>query len=406
MEDDGAPGLYCEDMKPGRTTWAADAALAVALAGLGVTEALVPFSTVTGHGSTVAAATLAATCGLVLVLRRRLPLVTVAAVMLPLGITALILDFPVLFWGGLAPMAVATYSVSRHGRGRQPLWGLLIAVAGLLLFTVGTGMIARFGELFFPSLVLAAAWLTGLIIRRKDSTATASELRARDAEAQSREQTLAAIAEERARIARELHDVVAHSVTAIVVQAGAARDVVDTNPDYARTSLDRIRQTGTEALDEMRRVVTLLRGTSETQPLGPQPGLADLAALVERSQTQSTEIRLAIEGEERSLPLGADLAAYRIVQEALTNVHRHAAATETTVTVSYRDNSLRVEICDNGVGRTAGAPPNGSGHGLVGMRERALMYGGHLETANRPGAGFRVCVTLPLESTATQENGP
>lgn len=145
---------------------------------------------------------------------------------------------------------------------------------------------------------------------------------------ESREQILAAIADERARIARELHDIVAHTVTAIVVQAGAASQVVEVDPAYVRRSLDGIRQIGSEALDQMRLVVTLLRETDEDQPRDPQPGLADLPALVERSETESTRVRLEVDGEPRSIPAGADLAVYRIVQEALTNVHRHASATD------------------------------------------------------------------------------
>jgi signal transduction histidine kinase len=259
-------------MQPDRTRWAVDAALATVVAGLGVAEALVPFSTVTGHGSAATAAALAATAGIALVLRRGLPLVTLLAVLLPLGITAHLVDFPVLFWGGLVPMAVAIYSVARHGPGEEPRWGLVIAAAGLLAFTTGNGMIARPGELFFPVLVLAAAWTTGRLIHRKESAATTFELRAVDAEARSQEQSRMAIAAERTRIARELHDVVAHSVTAIVVQAGAARDVVHSDPDYARASLDRIRETGAEALDEMRRVVALLRDTGEPRISVPDRG--------------------------------------------------------------------------------------------------------------------------------------
>lgn len=373
-----------------------DVALAGALAVLVTAELTVPFSTVSGEGSAWLAAGLSGLAASALVVRRRYPLAVLTAAFVPLAVLSLLVPVLVLFWGGLLPMCVAVYSVARYGQGRTPYVGGALAALSLFGFTVGTGMITKPNELFFPWLVLSAAWLAGLVIHRMHAAAVSSEQRAREVEAASRRETMAALAEERGRIARELHDIVAHSVTAMVVQAGAAGEVVEEDPEYVRKSLDRIRQTGSEALDEMRRVVALLRDSGDPEPADPQPGLADLGTLVERAGNDLTRVVLDVEGEPRALPLGADLAAYRIVQEALTNVHRHAAASEVHVAVRYRSASIEVEVCDNGIGRRS-TSRNGAGHGLVGMRERASMYGGEVQVVSAPGEGFRVKAVLPVE---------
>jgi len=375
-----------------------DVTLACALGALGVVEAAVPFSTVMGEGSPWLAGILAGLTALTLAVRRRYPLAVMAAVFLPWALVSVLVPVLVLFWGALAPMCVAVYSVARYGPSRTPYVGAGLGTAALLVFSAGTGMITEPGELFFPWLVLATAWVVGYVIQRNHHAATTSEQRAREVEAASREETLAALVEERARIARELHDIVAHTVTAIVVQAGAAGEVVEDDPEYVRKSLDRIRQAGSGALDEMRRVVALLRENGDLEPVSPQPGMADLDLLVARARSAQTRVVLRVEGEPRALPLGADLAAYRIVQEALTNVHRHAAASEVRVAVRYRPASVEVEVCDNGVGwQNGGASGDGSGHGLIGMRERVSMYGGQVHVSSVPGAGFQVWAVLPLE---------
>jgi signal transduction histidine kinase len=382
-----------------------DIALACGLALLGVVEVAVPFSTVMGDGSPWLAGSVAVGTALALSWRRSHPVAVVAVVMLPWAALSVLVPLLVLFWGALAPMCVALYSVARYGVGRAPYVGAAIGAGALVLFMIGTDMIGSPSELFFPWLVLSAAWSAGYLVHRKELVARTSERRARDAETQGREQTLAALAEERARIARELHDIVAHTVTAIVVEAGAAEQVVEEDPDYVRRSLERIRRTGSEALDEMRRVVPLLRVDGVPEPVGPQPGLADVGAMVERSCTPGTRVRLQVTGERRSLPPGADLTAYRIVQESLTNVRRHAAASEVTVAVRYGPASVELEISDNGVGRphpdtAVRRNGDGTGHGLIGMQERVSIYGGRLEVDSAPGAGFRVCASLPLEEVS------
>jgi signal transduction histidine kinase len=188
--------------------------------------------------------------------------------------------------------------------------------------------------------------------------------------------------------------VVAHAISVMVVQAGAAEQVIDDDPEIARRALRTIRSTGTGALAEMRRVVTMLRDSDHLGDLAPQPGVAALPTLLEDARTSGLDVDLRIEGNQRSLPAGVDLATYRIVQEALTNVRRHAAASHVTVMLSYGADKLQVEVRDNGRGARNLATT--SGHGLIGMRERAALYGGGVETTSDNGAGFTVTAILPV----------
>lgn len=373
---------------------AVDTALAGILAALGIAEAAVPFSTVTGQGRVDVAVALVLCCCVPLAVRRTYPLSVVILATLSWGVAGLLTDVLVLFWGALAPMAVAVYTVARVGRGSTPYVGLGVAALGLLLMVSGTEALQSVGELFFPSLVFLVTWLAGWVIGRKDHRFQASERRAEAVAQRSREEALLAIAEERTRIARELHDVVAHAVTAMVVQAGAAEQVMDDDRTLARTALASIRATGSQALDEMRRVVSLLRDAADDPARTHQPGLADLPALVAAASTTSTQVRLAVDGDPRPLAAGRDLAAYRIVQEAVTNAQRHARASQILVRVCYGPDQLALEVRDDGVGQQPGVP----GHGLIGMRERAAAYGGTVEISS--GAGFTVRATLPIREGA------
>ena len=202
-----------------------------------------------------------------------------------------------------------------------------------------------------------------------------------------------AVVEERARIARELHDAIAHNVSMMVVQAGAERRVLDPANGATREVLETIEKIGRGALTEMRRLVGMLRSDA-ADPLTPQPGLGDLALLVEQVREAGLPVDLQIEGERRSLPVGIELSAYRIVQEALTNALKHAGNAHATVQVRYGAESLELEIVDDG----AGSPllSTSGGHGLVGMRERVALYGGRLDAGRRPSGGFAVRVLLPI----------
>jgi signal transduction histidine kinase len=218
----------------------------------------------------------------------------------------------------------------------------------------------------------------------------------RRAEMAERERDLAAreaVVEERARIARELHDVIAHNVSMMVVQAGAERRLLERDGDSStREVLETVEQIGRSALTEMRRLVGMLR-TDGSDSLSPQPGLDDVPALVTQVSEAGLPVELHIEGERRELPAGIELSAYRIVQEALTNALKHAGNAHAEVHVRYGPESLELEIVDDGPGADAPAP---GGHGLVGMRERVALYGGRLDAGRRPSGGFAVSVKLPV----------
>jgi signal transduction histidine kinase len=211
-----------------------------------------------------------------------------------------------------------------------------------------------------------------------------------------RERDLAAreaVVEERARIARELHDAIAHNVSMIVVQAGAERRVLDGQADSTREVLQTIEQIGRAALTEMRRLVGMLR-TDDGDPLAPQPSLADLPRLAAQVSEAGLPVELAVEGERRELPVGIELSAYRIVQEALTNALKHAGDAHAAVRVRYGADQLELEVVDDGAG--APATVTGGGHGLAGMRERVALYGGRLDAGRRGERGFTVRVVLPI----------
>jgi signal transduction histidine kinase len=202
-----------------------------------------------------------------------------------------------------------------------------------------------------------------------------------------------AVVEERARIARELHDAIAHNVSMMVLQAGAERRVLDGEQSSTREVLETVERTGRGALTEMRRLVGMLR-SDEAEPLTPQPGLDDLPRLITQVREAGLPVELEVDGERRELPVGLELSAYRIVQEALTNALKHAGDAHATVRVRYGAESLELEIVDDGPGGTTRAA--GGGHGLVGMRERVALYGGRFEASRRPAGGFTVRALLPI----------
>jgi signal transduction histidine kinase len=232
---------------------------------------------------------------------------------------------------------------------------------------------------------VAVMLLVRRIVGDRDSKARLAE-RERDVAARE------AVVEERARIARELHDAVAHSVSMMVIQAGAERRVIEDGP--TREVLRTIEQTGRGALTEMRRLVGMLRTGSSSGPLAPQPTLADLPTLMTQVREAGLPVEFSVDGERRELPVGIELSAYRIVQEALTNALKHAGRAHASVSVRYGPESLELEIADDGAGIPADVP--GGGHGLAGIRERVSLYGGKFDASARLGGGFAVHVLLPL----------
>jgi MYXO-CTERM domain-containing protein len=277
------------------------------------------------------------------------------------------------------PLAAATYSAAVAGHGRPAA----VLLTGLLAISVGwqtLGEDASAATVVAGTLtdaaLLAAVLLLGEAVRNR--RAWAAEVAERRVE------------EERLRIARELHDVMAHTIAAVNVQAGVAADALDDDPDQAKASLRAIRDGGRQALAELKATVGVLRAGDDA-PRAPAPGLAALDGLVETARGAGIDVELAVAGSARPLPGAIDLTAYRIVQESLTNVVRHANATTATVHVRYEPDAIELRVEDDGRGSSNGA----GGHGLAGMRERAAAVGGTLEAGPARGGGFRVSARLP-----------
>jgi signal transduction histidine kinase len=249
------------------------------------------------------------------------------------------------------------------------------------------------GNFVFTSLVFTIAWTIGFLVSRKFHEAEIARERALKAEQEREVRARLAVSDERARIARELHDVVGHSVSVMTVQASAARRLLRPHQEKEREALLVVEQTGREALAEMRRMVGVLRRPEEAPALAPQPTLEQIERLVEQTRDAGLPVDLRIEGEPIPLPAGLDLTAYRLVQEGLTNTLKHARAQRAEVVVRYDDGFVELTVSDDGQG---GGNGGSSGHGLVGMRERVSVYGGELEAGPRAGGGFRLRARLPV----------
>jgi len=222
--------------------------------------------------------------------------------------------------------------------------------------------------------------------------------RAEELELRREADARAAVSEERTRIARELHDVVGHAVTVMMVQSGAARMQVESDPAAARERLLAVEESGRAALSEMRRMLEVLRDDDDgADPLGPQPGVDDIDELVSDARAAGFEVDMAVEGEPVSLPAGEALAAYRIVQEALTNVRKHASGRRVDIRVRYLPGALELAVENEANGADPGAWDDAGGHGVIGMRERVNLYGGELDVGPRPEGGFAVRALLPIE---------
>jgi len=243
----------------------------------------------------------------------------------------------------------------------------------------------------------AAAYLLGSTMRNRRLYGEQLEARASAVERERNEETRRALAEERLRIAQELHDVVAHSMGVIAVQAGVGGHVIDSEPREAKKALEAISQTSRSTLVEIRRLLGVLREDQGASYV-PAPGLADLDRLVADVASAGLHAEVRVEGATTQLPPGVDFTAYRIVQEALTNVLKHAGGATATVTIGYEGTALRLEILDDG--HAVNGRATAGGHGLVGMRERVGVYGGSFEAGPRTGGGFRVAVRLPYGETA------
>jgi signal transduction histidine kinase len=293
-------------------------------------------------------------------------------------------------------LIIAVYSVGAHCERRQALIGGGVTFA-LLFFGDLAHSLAADGSFNVGAVVVcAAAWVVGRALRRWRLEAVELGRRAGRLERESDERARLAAAEERARIARELHDVVAHAVSVIVVQAQGAQRVLVGEQEPVRDALGSIEASGRQALVELRRMLGVLRRGDEELALTPQASLRHLDGLVEHVREAGMLVELRIEGDPEPLPPGVDVSAYRIVQEALTNALKHAGPARASVVVRYGPEELELEISDDG--RSSGKG-DGTGHGLVGMRERVAVVGGVLESGARPGGGFVVRARLPHEAT-------
>jgi signal transduction histidine kinase len=282
-----------------------------------------------------------------------------------------------------------------------------VALLGVVAATVVVhpGTVDEIGDLVLLILVLAGPFLAGVVMRSRLARERELESTAAGAAAAGQAEAAAAVAHERARIARELHDVVAHAISVIVLQARGGRRTLGQDPEAAARALDVIEMTASRALGEMRRLVDVMRPDDDVGALAPPPGLGELETLVTDVRAAGLAVDVRIEGTPVELAPGIDLAAYRLVQEALTNTLQHAPAPATAhVVVRYLPETVEVDVSDDGPGTSsAGAhePGPDPSHGMIGMRERAALYGGSVEFGRRPNGGFRVLARLPIGQRAT-----
>lgn len=329
--------------------------------------------------------------------RRRLPIIASGGI----GGLVSLYGFVVEEAGTLliAPLLIAFYSVGAYAGRRRALVGFGLAYGATVLGLFGDpnvrGNVAE--NAFFVLLVAGAAWVSGTAVRTSRARSAKLADLAAQLERERDENARLAVAAERGRIARELHDVVAHGISVIAVQAGAGRHALGSDSQRAHAAFAAIEETARQALVEMRRMLGLLREQTEPASAAPLPRLADHNELIERARADGLAVEVGIEGDPRSLPPGVDLAAYRVLQEALTNVRKHAPTARADVRIRFAAGELEIEVRNNGaLGHTSTEIASGGGHGLIGMQERVALYGGTLEAGPLTGGGFRVRAQIPL----------
>lgn len=332
---------------------------------------------------------------LTLLARRRWPFAApaamwVVAALLSLVDGRLVVFPPSLYAAGIA----ASFLLGNIPNGARSRLGLLVVLGGAETVIYNSPSTTPANYVFVPAF-FAMAWLGGLALQQRGARAETAELRAASLVRDRESATRAAIADERARIARELHDVLGHSVSVMTIQASAVRRKLTPEQAKERDALLAVEQTGREALAEMRRLVGILRLAEDVPDLEPQPGLAQVSKLVDQARELGLAVELHVEGHPLPLPPGVDLTAYRLVQEGLTNAHKHSNASHTEVRLRYEGDGIEVEVCDDGKGPSA---VNEGGQGLVGMRERVSIYGGEFEAGPRAEGGYRLRARLPVQS--------
>jgi signal transduction histidine kinase len=336
---------------------------------------------------------------LALLERRRHPLATTVGVWVPIALHALFTGMGAEGLFIVLPAWVSLYALAAYGSRRQLLLGLAVAAVSLFVHdwydprAWRAGAEAAWSAAWWDLLLFLPALAGGVVAGSRRARVLAAEKALAEAEAR------AAVAEERARIARELHDVVTHHVNLVVLQAVAASGLLDRDPERVREPLQVIERSGREALEEMRRLLGVLREEDADRPLAPQPGLDDVDRLVESARGSGLDVGIAVSGTPRPLPAGLALTAYRIVQEALTNAARHAAGATVGVSLRYEPEALDVAVVDDGGREVTGARTDGGGRGLLGMRERVAVYAGTLEAGPAAECGYAVHARLPLRAT-------
>jgi signal transduction histidine kinase len=363
-----------------------DLAVAVALAVLGELDVWFGF----WLGIRAVNALVVPVMALSLAWRRRRPLVTLSTVMG--GVVLLSLAFGGSETSTLVFIAVvAVYSAAAHLSDRELPVAVVLMVAAVAVHDLRDPQIRNFGDAIWTTILWTLTFLVGLGMRSRQAQTRALESEAEALRKERETVGIEAAAEERRRIARELHDIISHSLGVMVLQAGAAEQVLERDPTRARDALKSIRSSGIAAIAEMGALLGLVRGDAEASR-EPQPTLADIAVLVATTRATGLAVDLTIDGDRRALPAALELSAYRIVQEGLTNALKHAGPVPTHVIVSYRTDELAIEVTDEGGSTGDGL---GSGRGLAGIRERVSVFGGRLQAGPRPSGGWTLRAAFP-----------
>jgi signal transduction histidine kinase len=330
-----------------------------------------------------------------LVFQRRFPFAAPVAYWLMAAALTFVDGVLIAFVGSLGVVGLAAAFLLGNLRDdRQAGIGLAIVLGCIVVVVSNIPGPQSAGDLIFIPLRFVVAWVAGYALRERSQQAEAAEMRATLAEREREAAARVAVAEERTRIARELHDIVAHAMSVMVLQVGAVRHKLPGTLEEDREALGRVEHAGRTALAEMRRLLGAMRSNGDRVALGPQPGLDALDSLVEDVVHAGLPVQLHVDGEPYDLPRAIDLSAYRIVQEGLTNALKHAHASHADVTVRYRPDEVELEVADDGKGP---AVTNGQGHGLVGIRERAKIYGGEMSAGAAPAGGFVLSARLPID---------
>jgi signal transduction histidine kinase len=316
--------------------------------------------------------------------------VTVAAVLAAISIQSLLLDLDSFPVGDILAMVIASGAIGIYARQREAVAGLLLAAAG-----AGAHAAVFYPEGIVPAVLggVAVPWTVGRVVSSNRRLTMEERQRGIEVERSRAREAEAAVMSERMRVARELHDAVAHNISVIAIQAGGADGIVERDPERTAQVVTLIASVAREALAELSRL-------SDLPSAAPAPGLADLDRLASRAEAAGLSVDVRVEGEPVDLPAGVDLAAFRIVQEALTNTAKHAGADHAWVSVRQAGHAVELEIGDDGGGpRRRRSLLGGTGHGLVGMRERVALYGGSLDVGRHASGGFLVRARLPIENT-------